>query len=70
MAKPENVLTSMRLPSDLLKRARALVPALQNDPTVGAMGLVSRSKVLTLALVRGLADLEREYGKPKGSAKR
>lgn len=62
MAKPvPNLLTSIRLPQDLLKLADALVPRLQGDPTVGRLGIVTRARVLTLALARGLAALDAEY---------
>lgn len=59
-------LITLRLPEDLLDRADRLVP------TVGAAGdlaavRVSRSTVIRLALLRGLAALEQEFG---GGAKK
>jgi len=55
--------TQLRLPSDALARAEALIPALAKDPMLRAAGRgVSRSVVLRLAVLRGLDSLEAEYG--------
>lgn len=51
---------SLRLPRDVLKRADRLLPKLRNVPEFGA-GRQSRAAVLRLALLRGLADLERTH---------
>lgn len=60
MAKPrEN--TSLRLPSALLERADALLPVLAGADEVAAHGEVKRATVLRLAIMRGLAELERTY---------
>lgn len=52
---------TFRPPADLVARADALVPALDADPEIHAHGRVSRSTVIRLALLRGLASLEAEY---------
>jgi len=51
----------LRLPSDLLDRARRLVPLISDDPTASAFGRVTRAAVLRLAIIRGLAVLEDEF---------
>jgi hypothetical protein len=53
-----NVQTSMRLPSNLLARADALIESLQTDSALSLMGKMTRSKVLRLALSEGLRVLE------------
>ena len=64
MSRPEG--TPVRLPLDLLKRADALVPALDAVPELRTWGRVSRAKVVRLALLRGLVMLEAEHaGKVK-----
>ena len=56
-----DVQTSMRLPSALLDRADALIEALTDDPSLSLMGKMTRSKVLRLAIARGLDELERQH---------
>lgn len=51
---------SMRLPKDLLDRAKALVPVLAVDPA-HAVWRISQAAVLRLALAEGLAVLETRY---------
>jgi len=63
-----DVQTSMRLPSSLLERADALIESLQLDPSLSMMGSMTRSKVLRLALARGLEDLEERH--KRGSSPR
>lgn len=53
---------TFRPPADLVARADALVPVLEADPETRVHGRVSRSTVLRLALLRGLASLEVEHG--------
>lgn len=57
--------TSVRLPRDIVKRLDALVPRLQRVPAIAALGTLTRSKALRLALVRGVETLEAEYGRGK-----
>ena len=48
----------LRLPQTIRDRADALIPALEARPDIAALGKVTRSKVIRLALVRGLEILE------------
>jgi hypothetical protein len=59
----DEVPTSVRLPREFLTRLDALVPKLEKVPTVAALGPLTRSKVLRLALARGIEVLETEHGK-------
>jgi hypothetical protein len=52
---------SVRIPDDLARRLDRLVPKIGKDPNLAALGRVSRSAVVKLALVRGVAALEAEY---------
>lgn len=54
--------TALRIELELLNRAELLVPVLSRDPLVRALGQVSRSSVLRIALAKGLALLEHETG--------
>lgn len=56
----------IRVPSTLAERADALTPILAADPELGAVGRVTRSAVLRLALARGLASLERSSKRHNG----
>lgn len=62
----ERPLESVRLPSDLMERAEALVPLMKQDGELAAFGRVSKSAVVRLALHRGLVSLEDQYSKKKG----
>lgn len=52
---------AIRVPPDALRRADTLRPRLARDQTLGALGKVTRSTVLKLAMVEGLAVLEQRY---------
>ncbi len=52
--------TALRIELELLNRAELLVPVLRQDPLIRALGQVSRSSVLRIALAKGLALLENE----------
>ena len=54
--------TALRIELELLNRAELLVPVLRQDPLVRALGQVSRSSVLRVALSKGLDLLEHETG--------
>jgi len=54
--------TALRIELELLNRAELLVPVLSQDPLVRALGQVSRSSVLRVALAKGLDLLEHETG--------
>lgn len=52
---------SFRVPPEALRRADALTPRIARNRTVAALGGVTRSTVLKLALMRGLDVLEQEF---------
>jgi hypothetical protein len=57
------MLLTFRVPGDLVRRADALLPALERDAeTATVAGRVSRSTVLRIALAEGLRALERKHG--------
>jgi len=56
--------TALRIEMQMLKRAELLVPHLSRDPLMRAIGQVSRSAVLRVALAKGLEALESEHGGP------
>jgi hypothetical protein len=60
-APSPGVLTSIRLTADVVARADALLPRLDRDPAITAVGAVTRAVALRLALVLGLDALERKY---------
>ena len=57
-------ITTLRIPPEITARADALIPRLQGDLTLRAMGRISRSAVFRLALLRGLEVLEAKYPDP------
>jgi hypothetical protein len=61
VASVAGVQISIRVPSDALKRADSLRSKVGKDKNVAALGKVTRSTVLKLAMIRGLEQLEREY---------
>ena len=65
MVKPHGKapLLSVRVSPELLKRADRLIAKLDRDKSVTAIGHVTRSTVVKLALLRGLDALEAEYSK-------
>ena len=54
-------LLSVRVSPEVLKRADRLIPKVGRDRAVTAIGNVTRSTVVKLALMRGLDALESEY---------
>lgn len=52
---------TIRVNKDALKRADALARKVAKDSGVAALGRVTRSTVLKLAIARGLEALEAEY---------
>lgn len=58
-----DALTSIRLPQALLARADALLPVLNNVPSLTAIAPVTRAAVLRLAMVAGMEALETRYRK-------
>jgi hypothetical protein len=61
MVDPFEKPTQLRLPRDLLERAEALVPVLADDPEVRALGRLTKTAVLRLAVLHGLEALEKRY---------
>lgn len=57
----DEIPTSVRLPADLVKRLDALIPRLARVPMLAALGSVTRSKLIRLALTRGVGLLESEH---------
>jgi hypothetical protein len=51
----------LRVQADIAKRADELKPRVTRDRNLAAVGRITRSTVLKLALLRGLEVLEREY---------
>lgn len=64
-----SILTPLRLPPDLVEWADRLVPLVAADPKMAAVGRVTRSSVLRLALVKGLESLEWQYSAPKSKGR-
>lgn len=58
------VLTPLRLPAELIDKAEALLPLVAADPAVTAVGRVTRSSVLRMALANGLKAMEWKYAPP------
>ncbi len=52
---------SIRLPEEILDRAKELVDVIQDDPAYKYVPRVGTSFVLRLAMERGLEQLEGEY---------
>jgi hypothetical protein len=67
MVDPFEKPTQLRLPRDLLRRAEALVPVLAEDPELRALGRMTKTAVLRLALVHGLEALEQRYRRSSGA---
>jgi len=61
------VLTPLRLPPELLEAAEKMLPLVAADPQVAAVGRVTRSSVLRLALAKGLESMQYKYA-PKNKA--
>lgn len=52
---------SVRVPPDLAKRLDRLVPKLSKDRAFATLGIINKSAVVKLALLRGVEVLEQEY---------
>src|SRR5919109_437958 len=61
MVEPFEKPTQLRLPRELLERAEALVPVLAEDPEVRALGRMTKTAVLRLAVLHGLEALGKRY---------
>jgi len=69
LAMPTEKQVSIRLPESALARAEALVDVLAALPEYQAFR-VERAVVLRIAVLRGLAELEREHGTAAATPKR
>src|SRR5882724_8767529 len=63
MVEPFEKPTQLRLSRDVHERAEALVQILAEDPEVRALGRMSKTAVLRLAVLHGLEVLEQRYQK-------
>lgn len=63
------VLTPLRLPPELLEAAEKILPLVAADPQVAAVGRVTRSSVLRLALAKGLESMEWKYAPKKKTSR-
>jgi hypothetical protein len=71
MVEPFEKPTQLRLPREVLARAEALVPILAENPELRALGRLSKTAVLRLAVLHGLEVLEQRYrGKAKSKSHR
>ncbi len=71
MAKAlHEVPVSIRMPKSFVDRVDRLIPRLQAIPQFAAVGHMSRSKVLRLAIAAGLEHLESEHGRKKKGRRR
>ena len=71
MTEPFEQPTHLRLPRDVHERAAALVSQLTEDPELRALGRMSKTAVLRLAVLHGLEVLEPcARGKAKAKAPR
>jgi hypothetical protein len=59
----ESKVVNVRVPEDLLRRVDALQSKIGHLPEVALLGTMDRSKVLRVALLRGVAALEAEVAK-------
>lgn len=60
MAEPNAVNVNVRVPAGWVARIDRLVGQMAGDPELRAVGRVSRSSVLRLAVLRGLERVEAE----------
>ncbi len=52
---------AVRVPPEMAKRIDRLLPKITKDRSVSTLGVVTKSSVVKLALLRGLEVLEGEY---------
>lgn len=69
LAMPEDPVANIRLSPDIIEEADGLIPILQQDTRLRAGGRISRSTVLRLAVLEGMAVLRKTYPK-KGKGKK
>ncbi|MBX3027780.1 hypothetical protein KF840_23035 [bacterium] len=54
---------SVRIPPELARRLDRLVPKLAKNQSLTTLGIITKSSVVKLALLRGVEALEAEYSK-------
>ena len=54
-------IVSLRLPKEITGRADKLIPKIQGDAEHSAIGRISISSILRLAIIRGLNVVEKEF---------
>ncbi len=59
------VRTPLRLPPELIELAEKMLPFVAADPQVAAVGRVTRSSVLRLAMAKGLESMQWKYAPKK-----
>jgi predicted DNA-binding protein len=52
---------SVRVPPELARRMDRLIPKIAKDPAVATLGIVTRSTLVKLAILKGVEALEQEY---------
>jgi predicted DNA-binding protein len=52
---------SVRIPPELARRLDRLVPKLAKNQALTTLGIITKSSVVKLALLRGVEALEAEY---------
>lgn len=52
---------TFRLSGDMKQRIDALIPEIEKDPELAVLGTITRSKVVRLAILRGLGALEEQH---------
>jgi hypothetical protein len=52
---------SVRVPPELARRMDRLIPKIAKDPAVATLGIVTRSTLVKLAILKGVEVLEQEY---------
>jgi len=63
------VLTPLRLSPELLEMAEKMLPLVAADPKVAAVGRVTRSSVLRMAIAAGLESMQYKYPLKKKPAR-
>jgi hypothetical protein len=52
---------SVRIPADLARRLDKLLPKLAKDSAFSTLGVINKSSVVKLAILRGVEALEAQY---------
>ena len=52
---------NLKVDKEIIERAEALIPRLKADPELSALGRISVSSIIRLAILRGIEVLEKQY---------